>query len=77
MTFMFREPTLIEILSDPITQAVMQADSVDQQQLKTMLREIEMLRRAASISAAARDAGVIVPLVPFEEESADATKSAG
>jgi hypothetical protein len=38
MIVSFREPTLDEILSEPITKAVMQADSVDSAELEAMLR---------------------------------------
>jgi hypothetical protein len=36
----FREPTLVEILSDPITKAVMRADAVDAAKLDAMLRDV-------------------------------------
>ena len=48
MTFIFREPTLIEILSDPITKAVMNADAVDPAQLAVMLCEVQVLRRGGN-----------------------------
>jgi hypothetical protein len=34
------EPTLTQILSDPITEAVMRADSVDAGELETLLRDV-------------------------------------
>ena len=37
----FGEPTLEEILSDPITQAVMQADAVDARQLESCLLRVQ------------------------------------
>jgi hypothetical protein len=40
------EPTLAEILSDPITMAVMQADAVDPAQLKAVLRNVADERSA-------------------------------
>ena len=40
MNVSFREPMLMEILSDPITQAVMHADSVDLRRLEIMLRNV-------------------------------------
>lgn len=52
MTFIFREPTLIEILSDPITKAVMNADAVDPVRLAVMLREIQMLRQGGNDGSA-------------------------
>ena len=36
----YREPMLEEILSDPITRAVMRADGVDPAKLRTMLSRI-------------------------------------
>jgi hypothetical protein len=41
------EPTLKEILSDPIVEALMQADDVDADELDTMLGEIAGRLRAA------------------------------
>jgi hypothetical protein len=41
------EPTLAEILSDPITLAVMQADAVDPAQLAAVLRKVADARREA------------------------------
>ena len=43
----FREPTLEDILSDAITQAVMQADAVDVGRLEAMLRDVAGVRRHA------------------------------
>ena len=40
MSWHYREPTLEEILSDPIVTALMQADSVDPRELGVMLRGI-------------------------------------
>jgi hypothetical protein len=42
-----REPTLKEILADPITKAVMKADSVDLQELEDLLRRLIARSRAA------------------------------
>jgi hypothetical protein len=42
-----REPTLEDILSDPIVRAVMAADGVDARKLEATLREIAIDRRAA------------------------------
>ncbi len=36
----FREPTLKEILSDPVTKAVMRADRVEPRELEALLRNI-------------------------------------
>ena len=44
----FREPTLEEILSDSIVEALMRADAVDPRELRTLLREVANLREAAS-----------------------------
>jgi hypothetical protein len=41
------EPTLEEILSDPIVEAVMQADDVDPNELDAMLGDIASRLRAA------------------------------
>ncbi|MGE5162519.1 MAG: hypothetical protein ACM3IH_00655 [Sphingobacteriales bacterium] len=43
----YREPSLEDILSDPITQAVISADGVDPGQLNTMLRCVAQKRRSA------------------------------
>jgi hypothetical protein len=40
MSWYFREPTLTEMLSDPIVSALMKADGVDSGELEAMLREI-------------------------------------
>jgi hypothetical protein len=42
-----REPTLEDILSDPIVRVVMAADRVDVQKLEAALREIAVSLRAA------------------------------
>jgi hypothetical protein len=42
-----REPTLEEILSDPITKAMMQADRVEPQELAAMVRRIACARTGA------------------------------
>jgi hypothetical protein len=68
MIVSFREPTLIEILSDPITQAVMEADAVDPKQLERMLREIETLRRASNDAS---DTVIIAPAL-VDQETASA-----
>jgi hypothetical protein len=47
----YREPTLEEILSDPIVEAVMRADSVDSGELAGMLSKIADERRAAFLAA--------------------------
>jgi hypothetical protein len=43
----WREPTLDEILSDPIVEAVMRADSVDRTALEDMLQTIAQERQAS------------------------------
>jgi hypothetical protein len=40
MNWCHREPTLEDILSDPIVEAVMAADGVDPQSLRRMLRQV-------------------------------------
>ena len=44
----FAEPTLAEILADPITQAVMAADAVDARELVGMLHDIAETARTAA-----------------------------
>ena len=61
MSWCRREPTITEILSDSIVQAVMEADRIDPEvleaQLRSMAREISALRHATQIgSAGARPA---------------------
>ena len=46
----FREPSLQDILSDPITQAVISADGVDTGELDAMLRQVAQKRRSAADS---------------------------
>ena len=43
----WREPSLEDILSDPITQAVISADGVDTGELDAMLRQVAHKRRSA------------------------------
>ena len=49
-----RAPTLTQILSDPITKAIMQADSVDSRELEALLRDLasklDTARRSAEPS---------------------------
>jgi len=45
-----REPSLHDILSDPITQAVISADGVDTGELEAMLRQVAQKRRSAADS---------------------------
>jgi hypothetical protein len=40
MSWYFREPTLTEILSDPIVSALMKADGVDPGELETTLKQM-------------------------------------
>ena len=49
----WREPSLEDILSDPITQAVIGADGVDMGELDAMLRRVAHKRRSAQRSAGA------------------------
>jgi hypothetical protein len=46
----WREPTLAEILSDPLTEAVMDADFVDRRQLSNMLDAVARDLRTQRIS---------------------------
>ena len=43
------EPTLNEMLSDPIVEAMMQADRVDRHALEALLSEVAQTRRAAAV----------------------------
>jgi hypothetical protein len=54
----FRDPILVELLSDPLTHAVMRADHVNPQELENLLcdlarRRADSLLRPASGSASA------------------------
>jgi hypothetical protein len=51
MKWNHREPTLEEILSSPITKAVMAADGVDPGEVEAMVRRIARVRRAAADGA--------------------------
>jgi hypothetical protein len=44
----WREPSLEDILSDPITKAVIEADGVDMHELGAMLRQIAQQRTGVS-----------------------------
>jgi len=46
----WREPSLEDILSDPITQAVISADGVDTNKLDAMLRHVANTRRSTANS---------------------------
>jgi hypothetical protein len=49
----WREPSLEDILADPITQAVIEADGVDANELDAMLRHVAHKRRSALRSVGA------------------------
>ena len=53
MTSYFRDPTLAELLSDPLTRAVMRADGVNPQELEASFRDLAA-RRAESPASVAR-----------------------
>jgi hypothetical protein len=62
MQWKHREPTLEDILAEPIVGAIMEADRVDRLELAAMLGRVARVRRAAnaappaqSIRSAARD----------------------
>ena len=46
----WREPSLKDILSDPITQAIISADGVDAIELDAMLRRVARTRQSATDS---------------------------
>jgi len=50
------EPTLEEILSDPIFRAMMDADGVDPDELETMLREVAAFSRSVRNADQGRNA---------------------
>lgn len=54
MTTYFRDPTLVELLSDPLTHAVMQADHVNPQELENLLRDLAR-RRSDSLANASSE----------------------
>jgi len=56
----WREPTLDEILSDPIVEAVMRADSVDRNALEVMLQTIAQERQASDLARLAAS-GCVCP----------------
>jgi hypothetical protein len=51
MNWFHREPTLDEMLSDPIVRALMEADGVDPQELAATLRQagLKLVGRARSV----------------------------
>jgi hypothetical protein len=49
-----REPSLEDILSDPIVKAVIDADGVDTNELNAMLRGVARRRRSVQRTAGAR-----------------------
>ena len=53
MTACFRDPTLAELLDDPITRAVMHADGVNPRELETSLRALSA-RRAEQVESTRR-----------------------
>jgi len=52
MTSYFRDPTLAELLSDPLTRAVMRADGVNPRELEDFLRDVAARRADSSVQAA-------------------------
>jgi hypothetical protein len=52
-----REPTLEDILSDPIVRVVMKADGVDPRRLESTLREMALGLRAARRADSRRPTG--------------------
>ena len=52
MTSYFRDPTLGELLSDPLTRAVMRADGVNPRELEDFLRDVAARRADSSVQAA-------------------------
>jgi hypothetical protein len=52
MTSYFRDPTLAELLSDPMTRAVMRADGVNPQELEASFRDLAARHTESSAGAA-------------------------
>jgi hypothetical protein len=48
MSTCYRDPTLTDLLNDPLTLAVMQADGVNPQQIESLFRDL--VRRRAEMS---------------------------
>jgi hypothetical protein len=70
MTWCHREPTLEELLADPIIAAVMKADGVDPYELETLLWQIAGLRMKDSERKSERRAmrtDGIAPAVPISD----------
>lgn len=51
MTSYFRDPSLAELLSDPLTRAVMRADGVNPLELESVLRDVAARRADSSVQA--------------------------
>ena len=68
-TRIYDDPTLCELLSDPLTQAVMKADRVDPAKLKAMLRSVAGGRSGSAGESAA--AFVKAESAKFERTSFD------
>lgn len=58
----FRDPTLVELLSDPLTHAVMRADHVNPQELENLLCDLAR-RRADSLDYFVRPAVLPAPII--------------
>ena len=58
----FREPTMAEILSDPIVRAVMRADNVDPEAMERRLMSV-----ASMLASAERAAGMFAHIEPQAE----------
>ena len=54
MTACFRDPTLAELLDDPIARAVMRADGVNPRELETSLRELAARRADSHVESTRR-----------------------
>lgn len=52
MTSYFKDPTLAELLSDPLTRAVMRADGVSTRELEHLLRHVAARRADSSVQIA-------------------------
>jgi len=72
-TSVYEDPTLCELLTDPLTQAAMKADRVDPAKLKAMLRSVarEFAGRSPSADGSAAAASVKAESAKYERASFD------
>ena len=69
MNWQFREPTLTEMLSDPIVGALMKADGVDPGELEATLRHLAADCDRAPMAPDLSDFAVFIPRRPADRSS--------